>query len=83
MISKTGNAAHDATLLAAESTRQSAVAAAASQATANSATVTFYRACLASKITNGLDAGQRDYRVEKSRCDRLTASKETKGTRRW
>ena len=81
MISKTGNAAHDATMLAAESTRQSAVA--ASQATANSATVTFYRACLASKITNGLDAGQRDYRVEKSRCDRLTASKETKGTRRW
>lgn len=58
MISKTGNAAHDSTMLAAESTRQSAVnAAGVSQATANSATVTFYRACLASKITNGLDAG--------------------------
>jgi hypothetical protein len=28
-----------------------------SQATANSSTITFYRACLASKIANGLDAG--------------------------
>jgi hypothetical protein len=30
---------------------------AVSQATANTATVTFYRACLASKIANGLDVG--------------------------
>jgi hypothetical protein len=58
MISKTGNATHDNTMLAAESTRQSAVnAAGVSQATATAATVTFYRACLASKITNGLDCG--------------------------
>ena len=57
MISKTGNATHDSTMLAAESTRQSAVAAAASQATVNTAQIVFYRACLASKITNGLDAG--------------------------
>lgn len=58
MMSKTGNAAHDATVLAAEGARQAAVnVAGVSQATANTATVTFYRACLASKITNGLDAG--------------------------
>jgi hypothetical protein len=58
MMSPTGNKTHDATVLAAESTRQSAVnVAGVSQATANTATVTFYRACLASKIANGLDAG--------------------------
>jgi hypothetical protein len=58
MIGKTGNSAHDATVVSAESTRQSAVnVAGVSQATANTATVTFYRACLASKIANGLDAG--------------------------
>jgi hypothetical protein len=58
MISKTGNTTHDNTMLAAESTRQSAVnLAGVSQSTATAATVTFYRACLASKIANGLDAG--------------------------
>jgi hypothetical protein len=58
MISKTGNATHDATVASSESTRQSAVnAAGVSQATATAATVTFYRACLASKIANGLDCG--------------------------
>jgi hypothetical protein len=58
MISKTGNAAHDSTMLAAESTRQSAVnVAGVSQATANTATIVFYRACLATKIANGLDCG--------------------------
>jgi hypothetical protein len=58
MISKTGNKTHDDAVLAAESTRQAVVnVAGVSQATANTATITFYRACLASKITNGLDAG--------------------------
>jgi hypothetical protein len=57
MISKTGNATHDSTMLAAESVRQGAMVAGVSQATATAATVTFYRACLASKITNALDAG--------------------------
>jgi hypothetical protein len=58
MISKTFNAAHDATVLSAESTRQSAVnVAGVSQSTANTATIVFYRACVASKITNGLHAG--------------------------
>ena len=58
MIGKTGNATHDATVVSAESTRQSAVnVAGVSQATANTATVTFYRACLASKIANSLDCG--------------------------
>jgi hypothetical protein len=58
MMGKTGNAAHDATVVSAESTRQAVVnVAGVSQATANTATIVFYRACLASKIAKSLDAG--------------------------
>jgi hypothetical protein len=58
MPSPTGNKTHDAAVLAAEAVRQGVVnVAGVSQATANTATVTFYRACLVSKIANGLDAG--------------------------
>jgi hypothetical protein len=58
MSSPTGNKTHDATVVAAESVRQGAVnVAGVSQATATAATVTFYRACLASKIANSLDCG--------------------------
>jgi hypothetical protein len=52
-ISKTGNQNHDNTVNTAESTRQVAVAAAASQAAVNSAEITFYRAAKASAIANG------------------------------
>lgn len=57
MISLTGNSSFDATLLTAEGVRQQAVSVAASQSAMNSATTTFYRTILASKIANGLDCG--------------------------
>jgi hypothetical protein len=58
MPSPTGNKTHDATVLAAEAVRQGVVnVAGVSQATANTATIVYYRAVLASKITNGLDCG--------------------------
>jgi hypothetical protein len=58
MKSKTGNATVDATMLAAESTRQSVVnVAGVSQATANTATIVYYRALLAANLAAGLDAG--------------------------
>jgi hypothetical protein len=58
MTSPTGNKTHDATVLAAESTRQGVInVAGVSQSTANTATIVYYRAVLASKIANGLDAG--------------------------
>ena len=58
MISKTGNASFDATLLSAELTRQATCnVAGTSQAAMNSAHVTYYRSLLASKIANGLDCG--------------------------
>lgn len=58
MTGPTGNKIHDATVLAAESTRQAAVnVAGVSQATASAAFVSFYRTVLASAITNGLDQG--------------------------
>ena len=50
---KTGNVAHDNTVAVSEATLQSAVKAATTQAAINSATVTHYRACLASAIKNG------------------------------
>jgi hypothetical protein len=52
-MSKSGNASHDATIVAAESTRQSAVAVASTQAAMNTATIAFYRSAVAS----GLDVG--------------------------
>jgi hypothetical protein len=58
MTGLTGNKTHDSTVLAAEAVRQGVVnVAGTSQATMNSATVTYYRAVLASKITNSLDPG--------------------------
>ena len=58
MPSPTGNKTHDATVLLALGTLQSVVnVAGVSQATVNSATVTFYRSALASAITNSLDQG--------------------------
>ena len=58
MPSPTGNRNDDATVLAAEAVRQGVVnVAGLSQATANTATIVYYRAALASKITNALDAG--------------------------
>jgi hypothetical protein len=53
-VSKSGHQVHDATVNAAEGTRQVAVAAAASQSAVASAEVTFYRAALASAKTNGI-----------------------------
>jgi hypothetical protein len=58
MISKSGNATHDATIVSAESTRQAAVnVAGATQATVNTATIAFYRSAVSSAVANGLDAG--------------------------
>jgi hypothetical protein len=58
MSSPTGNKTHDATVLSAEAVRQGVInVAGVSQATANTATIVYYRAVLASKITNSLDAG--------------------------
>jgi hypothetical protein len=58
MSSPTGNKTHDATVIAAESVRQGVVnVAGTTQAQANTATIVYYRACLASKITNSLDCG--------------------------
>lgn len=58
MSGKTGNKTYDDVALSAESTRQGAVnVAGVSQSTATASTVTYYRACLASKIANSLDAG--------------------------
>jgi hypothetical protein len=58
MTSPTGNKIHDAAVLAAEAVRQGVVnVAGTSQAAMNTATVAYYRSVLASKIANGLDAG--------------------------
>ena len=57
MMSKTGVKAHDDTVVATESTRQAAMVAGVSQATASAAFVSFYRSVLASCISNGLNAG--------------------------
>jgi len=51
-VSQTGNFAHDQAVDAAEGVRQVAVAAATTQAAANAAHVTFFRACIASAKTN-------------------------------
>lgn len=50
---KTGKIVHDNSVAASEATLQSAVKTASTQAAINSATVTHYRACLASAIKNG------------------------------
>jgi hypothetical protein len=56
-LSKSGKAVFDAAVAASESTLQGAVSVASTQATANAAAVVFYRAALASAITNRLDQG--------------------------
>jgi hypothetical protein len=54
----TGNSTVDATILTAEALRQQTCnAAGASQATQNTAYVTYYRSVLAAKIAAGLDVG--------------------------
>jgi hypothetical protein len=58
MMSPTGNKTHDSTVATAESVRQAAVyAAGVSQATANIATIAFYRSAVASGVANSLDVG--------------------------
>jgi hypothetical protein len=58
MTGLTGNKTHDATALAAEAVRQGVVnVAGVSQATANTATIVYYRALLAANLAAGLDAG--------------------------
>ena len=58
MPQPTGNKNHDATVVAAQGTLQSVVnVAGVSQATANTATIAYYRSLVASAISNGLDAG--------------------------
>ena len=57
MVSKSYNAVHDAAVIAAEGTRQAAVAAASTQSAANTATIAFYRSLYASALANGLDVG--------------------------
>ena len=56
-LSPSGNKPHDATVAAAELTRQNAMAGVSTQSAAVSVTTTYYRAILASKIANNLDAG--------------------------
>ena len=51
----TGNKNHDATVIAAENTRQNAIAVSTTQGHLNTATIAFYRSILASKIANNLD----------------------------
>ena len=51
----TGNKNHDATVIAAENTRQNAIAVSTTQGQLNTATIAFYRSILASKIANNLD----------------------------
>jgi hypothetical protein len=54
--SQCDNTAHRNAVNAAETTRQVAVAASATQAAINTAEITFFRACLASAKTNGVPA---------------------------
>jgi hypothetical protein len=57
-ITKSGNRTHDDTCNFSEMNRQAAVAAAAgNQVTVRAAEIVHYRACLASAIANGLQAG--------------------------
>jgi hypothetical protein len=57
-ITKSGNKTHDDSCNLSEMTRQSAVTAATgNQISIRAAEVTFYRACLASAVANGVQAG--------------------------
>ena len=58
MMQPTGNATHDAAVIAAEVVRQASVnAAGASQSTVNAAQVTFYKAVISSAVNNSVDIG--------------------------
>ncbi len=61
MIPVTGIAAHDAALLAGEQTRQISMKTATTQAAADAAHITFYRAALASARANGMVEGQGEF----------------------
>jgi hypothetical protein len=54
MAYKTGNVTHDSTVATAESVRQSAVAAATTQAAAHLADVAYHTAVVASGLLNGV-----------------------------
>jgi hypothetical protein len=56
-LSKSGKASFDSTVASSESTLQTAVAVASTQAVATAAAVTYYRSVLASAASNGLDQG--------------------------
>jgi hypothetical protein len=56
-LSKTGKLTHDNTVATADSVMQSAIAVATTQAQENTAAIVFYRAVLASCVSNGLDQG--------------------------
>jgi hypothetical protein len=68
----TGNATVDALIVTAESARQTAVSVASTQAGANTATVTFYRAVLAAKLaaSPAFDVGAEIFAVQ----DQLNSS---------
>ena len=57
MVSKSGNSTHDSAVVAAEGTRQNAMAGVSTQSAANTATIAFYRSLYASALANGLDVG--------------------------
>jgi hypothetical protein len=55
---KSGNVTHDSNVLAAENTRQNAVAAATTQSAAKTADIAFYRTAKASALANGIGVAQ-------------------------
>ena len=60
----TGNSTVDATIQAAEATRQGVVnAAGCTQAAANTATAVYYQAVLAAKLAAGMDVGNEIYAI--------------------
>jgi hypothetical protein len=67
-LSKSGNKTHDDAVNAAEGTLQSAIAVASTQAIMRTATITFYRAVLASCVTNSLDQGPSIFALQSLRA---------------
>jgi hypothetical protein len=57
-IIQSNNLTHNATVAAAEGVRQAAVAAAATQAAAIAAEITFYRVAVASALTNSVSPSE-------------------------
>ena len=61
----TGNSTVDATIQAAEATRQGVVnAAGCTQAAANTATIAFYQSVLAAKLAAGMDVGNEIFALQ-------------------